>query len=426
MSKVSVTPRLNIRKDTKSERFTLVLQIIYRRRRSVVFTPYKLLPSEFDSRKRTAVPVSRARVHREFIDEVNAYLDSQITEVRNIVTELAQSGEPFSAGRIVDMYKKRYDNRYIDTFLSNHIRELEQQGEHGTAATFRATLTTFRKFEAERRILFGQLDQGVVLQFEKFLIQERLRINTVTFYMCKLRAAYNKAVRQGYAPQGVNPFCNTSFRIEKTPKLAVDDRVLRKVASADFSGRKELALARDLFLFSFYARGMSFVDMAYLKHSDILGDVIRYRRRKTGQLFTVRIVPALQAIIDLYREICWPWVLPVMLCYSAEGMPKPYVFQGETHEEHMDYERILHKRYKYSRSHFLRQLRRVSERLGLEQNLTFNMARHTWASRARKQNIPVAVISEGLGHTSEKTTRIYLDELEAERIHRANEIVTSF
>ena len=54
------------------------------------------------------------------------------------------------------------------------------------------------------------------------------------------------------------------------------------------------------------------------------------------------------------------------------------------------------------------------------------MARHTWASRARREGIPMAVISEALGHTSEKTTRIYLDELEARRIDEANDIVSSF
>lgn len=426
MSKISVKPLLNSRKDTSGERFTLVLQILYKRRRGVIFTPYKLLPAEFDSRKGAAVAVSRSRTHREFIDSVNAYLVRQIEEIGYIVRELEQSGKPFSAGQVVETYKHRCDNRFIDTYLQNLIRELEQQGDHGTAATFRSTLTTFKKFEAGRRYAFDHLDERLVLQLQMFLTQEQLRVNTITFYLCKLRAAYNKAVRQGYAPKEVDPFRNTSFRIEKTRKLAIDDSVLRKVAAADFPGHEELVVARDLFLFSFYTRGMSFVDMAYLRQSDIQGNVIRYRRRKTGQLFNVRIVPPLQEIIDLYREMCSPWVLPVMLHHCPDRSSQPYEFQGETHEKRLEYERILHKRYKNSRSHFLRLLRRVSNRLGLEQNLTFNMARHTWASRARKQNIPIAVISEGLGHTSEKTTRIYLDELEAERIDQANEIVTSF
>ena len=56
--------------------------------------------------------------------------------------------------------------------------------------------------------------------------------------------------------------------------------------------------------------------------------------------------------------------------------------------------------------------------------LTFNVARHSWASLARTRGIPVSIISEGLGHTSEKTTEIYLDELDARELDRANELVT--
>ena len=90
------------------------------------------------------------------------------------------------------------------------------------------------------------------------------------------------------------------------------------------------------------------------------------------------------------------------------------------------HEEELYRRFLYNRSEFLHHLRRLSRLLGLERSLTFNMARHTWASRARRQGIPMAIISEGLGHTSEKTTRIYLDELEARRIDEANDVVTAF
>ena len=114
-----------------------------------------------------------------------------------------------------------------------------------------------------------------------------------------------------------------------------------------------------------------------------------------------------------------------MMYIAADGESLPYRFDGTTSEERYEFECTLHRRYIYARSNYLRMLRRLSTRLGLEQNLTFNMARHTWASRARRKGIPMAVISEGLGHTSEKTTRIYLDDLEAKRLDVANRIVTA-
>lgn len=283
----------------------------------------------------------------------------------------------------------------------------------------------FEKFAAGRRYNFEELNTALVLRFQKFLNMEGLKNNTITFYLCKLRSVYNKAVREGFAPKGCDPFEGIVLRIEKTRKLAVSDAVLRKVAASKFPGKNELAVARDLFLFSFYTRGMSFVDMAYLQRSDVQGDVIRYRRRKTGQLFTIRIIPELRALIDRYRNFCDPWVLPIMFCPISGGEYLPHRFNGTTPEERQEFERVIHRRYKYARSNYLRLLRRLSQRLGLEQNLTFNMARHTWASRAQRKGIPMAVISEGLGHTSEKTTRIYLDELDAKSLDDANRIVTS-
>lgn len=426
MAKTTIQPRLNIRRDTTNDRYTLVLQIVRERKRSVIFTPYKLLPAEFDPMKGAAVPTSRIREHRRFIQDVNNYLRDHIREVEAVIGWLEHQGKPYTATDVVRSFRKRYDNRCVSTYFDTLIGETERTGNHGTASTYRTTLSAFGKFAAGRRYNFGDLDAVVILCFQKSLLLEGLKNNTITFYLSKLRSVYNKAAREGFAPKGYDPFEGIAMRIEKTRKLAVSDAVLRKVAASKFPGRNELAVARDMFLFSFYTRGMSFVDMAYLRQDDIQGDVIRYRRCKTGQLFTIKIVPELQALIDRYRDFCAPWVLPVMLYLSPEGTYLPYRFEGATPEERQEFERELHKRYKYSRSNFLRLLRRLSRQLELEQSLTFNMARHTWASRARRKGIPMAVISEGLGHTSEKTTRIYLEELEAKRLDEANRIVTSF
>lgn len=426
MAKTTIQPRLNIRRDTTNDRYTLILQIVRARRRSVIFTPYKLLPAEFDSVKGVAVPTSRIREHRNFIREVNDYLCSQIQEVKTVIDVLERRGKPYTATDVALSFRKRYDNRCVNTYFNILIGEMEKGQKLGTASTYRTTLMAFERFAAGRRYNFNELNGVTILHFQKFLLNEGLKNNTITFYLTKLRAVYNKAAREGFAPKGTDPFEGISLRIEKTRKLAVSDAVLRKVAASKFPGKNELAVSRDLFLFSFYTRGMSFVDMAYLQQTDIQDNVIRYRRRKTGQLFTIRIIPELQALIDRYRNFCTPWVLPIMMYIAPGGESLPYRFNGTTSEERYEFELTLHRRYIYARSNYLRMLRRLSTRLGLEQNLTFNMARHTWASRARRKGIPMAVISEGLGHTSEKTTRIYLDELEAKRLDDANRVVTAF
>ena len=66
------------------------------------------------------------------------------------------------------------------------------------------------------------------------------------------------------------------------------------------------------------------------------------------------------------------------------------------------------------------QLKRLSQMLGLQQGLSFYAARHSWATLARDCNVPLPVISAGMGHTSERTTRIYLASLENSLIDNAN------
>lgn len=421
----SVRPMLNVRKDTTSDRYTLVIQILRARRRGVVFTPFKLLPEEFDPVKGRAVHNLNIREHRRFVDNVNRYLRHQLHEIDRIVSELEHSGQPFDGRDVAGIFRRRYDNRYVHTVFCRQIEELLRQGRHGTAGTYRSTLVAFGRFAGNRHYQLCELDEPAVMEFRDFLVREGLSVNTVTFYLSKLRAVYNRAVREGVAPRGMDPFGGVAFRTEKTRKLAVDDTVLRRVAGADLP-RGALAVARDLFLFSFYCRGMSFVDMAYLRQENIEGEVIRYRRRKTGQLFTVRIIPPLRAILDRYRDICSPLALPILMVRDGHGGFCPVEFSCADPAEGRRHEEELYRRFLYNRSEFLHHLRRLSRLLGLERNLTFNMARHTWASRARREGIPMSIISEGLGHTSEKTTRIYLDELEARRIDEANDVVTAF
>lgn len=254
----------------------------------------------------------------------------------------------------------------------------------------------------------------MVQDFESHLYASGLQRNTVTFYLRVLRALYNKAVLSGIALGSASPFRSLSFREDKTSKLAVDKSLLRRLCRLEFSPGSELGQARDLFMFSFYARGMSFVDMAYLRYDQLAGDIICYRRHKSGQPLRIRILPELASIIERYRDPASPWVLPILRHSCGESPPQ----SGEA------YGSLLHRRYKCALNRYLSQLERLSCRLGSERRLTFNVARHSWASLARCKGIPLAVISEGLGHTSEKTTRIYLDELDGTLVDRANETVS--
>ena len=378
---MSVRPMLNIRSGSRDGRYTLVIQLIRERRRGVIFTPYRLLPEEFDHLRGKAAATSRRRTHTAFIHEVNVFLEKQKEEVQRILSELQREGKPFTVRDVTQAYHRRYDNRYVHTFFTRQIEELRKEGAQGTANKYNATLIAFEKFVGSRRIHFDNVDENLLLDFEQHLRQIPLQPNTVSFYMSNFRAVYNKAQKRGYVTRGRSPFDAVPIRIEKTRKLAVSTEVI------EFPDSYKLNCARDMFMFSFYCRGMSFVDMAYLQQEDIRDGMIHYRRRKTGQTYSVRIIPEVQSILDRYREACSPWALPVLLEFGADGLLRPLVYNGTTTDERRLFDEKLYLRYKYSLSHYLRFFRDMCKRLDLPVKLSFNVARHSWASLARKQGL---------------------------------------
>ena len=111
------------------------------------------------------------------------------------------------------------------------------------------------------------IDSKMIEGYESYLKQKKLTLNTISFYMRILRAIYNRAVKSGVIADK-KPFNHVFTTMTKTAKRAIPIQTIQKIAQAHITNKNE-ALARDLFLFSFYTRGMSFVDIAYLKKTDL-------------------------------------------------------------------------------------------------------------------------------------------------------------
>ena len=183
-------------------------------------------------------------------------------------------------------------------------------------------------------------------------------------------------------------------------KRAITVKDIRKIEKLDLPRESSLDKARDLFLLSFYLRGMAFVDMAFLKKTDLKCGLVSYNRRKTHKNINIEWMKPMQAIIDKYAEQTKdsPYMLPILTGKEAT----PY----------SAYRKMEHNT-NYN-------LKKIGEMIGLKIPLTTYVARHTWASVALHMNIPVATISEGMGHNSYKTTQIYLESIDVATINEAN------
>lgn len=250
------------------------------------------------------------------------------------------------------------------------------------------------------------IDESFIEGYNMFLQKRGIVRNSISFYMRILRAVYNKAARQHLIErQCGNPFANVYTGIDRTRKRAVNEKIIAKLYRLDLKNSPVLTLARDMFVFSYCTRGMAFVDMAYLCKSNIIGRDICYTRHKTDQQLVVRIEPAVQRIIDRYANPFSKYIFPILKSDDVDA------------KNFMQYQIAL--------NYYNRQLKRLSSMLQLDCCLTSYVARHSWATSARRHNIPLSVISAGMGHTSERTTQIYLSALENNVIDAANRRIIS-
>lgn len=395
----SIKARLNCSRLGKDGMYPLVIQIIHSRVKRELYTPYRLKRTEFESRTEKAIVDGRGKARALAIREINEYLIYIKEELENVQRSLAERGE-YTSGDIIRSYKARNDMDNFFVYADARISVMENAGKHGTAANYRSAVNAFERFIGTRELSINSITKKTIEEFIGCRTKQRSNPNTVCFYVKQLRAIYNKAEEEGYVHSFYNPFHKVRLKGSKTPKRAVSKREISKIAGFQLKGEHpHKELARDLFLFSLYTRGMPFVDMCYLRQENIQGNMLVYRRRKTDQLLQVKIEPELKALLRKYKSSDSCYLLPMLR-------------SNDTYAGYRYVQRRLNKR-----------IRELGDRLGFDFPLTFYVARHTWATLAHEKGIPVSVISEGMGHTSEKTTHIYLASLSHHIIDRANKAV---
>lgn len=249
-------------------------------------------------------------------------------------------------------------------------------------------------------IEMSKLTQNMMMDYEKKMQKQGLAPNSTSFYFRPMRAIYNRAVRDGLVIDR-QPFLNVFMGKCKTKKRAVSSAVLEKIATAQ-PHNYAMERARDFFLFSLYTRGMAFIDVAHLKITDLQNGFLTYRRQKTGQSIRIKWLPQMQDIVNRYPSADGVHLLGIL------DANKPAPLLRQYHSKSVSVNGALN---------------RLAKLLGIDMKLTMYVARHTWASIARELNIPISVISEGMGHDSEKTTQIYLRSIDMGLVDKGNDIV---
>ncbi|MBR6032508.1 MAG: site-specific integrase [Bacteroidaceae bacterium] len=313
--------------------------------------------------------------------------------------------------------KERKKRKGFLAFL-NYEKERQRQNGHISVANNYASaahsFSRFLKTKNKTDVSFEKMTSLLVSDYEAWLQTCGLCRNTTSFYIRALQSVYHKAVRQSLT-EDRQPFCGTYRGVARTIKRAIDASELCQLSTLDIrgalissgnyeSGRRldnmqhQLEFARDIFIFCFCARGLTFVDLAHMRKSSISGSLLAYVRRKTKQRIEVQMEPMMQAVIDRYPSDT-DYLLPIL-----------------TKTDNME---AVYQQYRYALGRYNARLEMLGMMLG-GLKLTSYVSRHSWASAARQQNVPLSIISQSMGHDSEKTTEIYLKSLECNVINKTN------
>ena len=312
------------------------------------------------------------------------------------------------------MTRNKKTSESLFQFMNLLIALLLKNGQYRTMQHYKATLNSYMRFRDGKDIAFKEIDAQEMQSYEAYLKNvAKVCANTSSFYLRILRATYNKAVEKGYTTQQ-NPFKNVYTGIAKTRKRAIPTESISSIKRLDptkgLTPKQELA--RDTFLMCFYLRGISFIDLAHLRKSDLKDGYISYIRSKTGQRLSIRWEKGMQDIVDKYQTqtASSPYLFPFLADSNTNCK------NGTIQDKRLDELRLYHN----AESRIAYHLKKLGAKIGINGKLTLYVARHSWATVARDKNISISIISEALGHNSETTTQIYLRSIQSSEVDEAN------
>lgn len=384
----------------------IALQFIVKQKRKVITLGLNCKPeqwSEETSRIKNGVRNSKRN---------NKTLDFFEDRADEILADFQENGLPFHFETFKARFETSDDFMTVLVFYDLILQEYEDAGKVNTRNVYKTSKNRIQSFVGNRDILFSEINYSFLKEFESFLFSEGCSGGGVHHHMRSLRAIFNEAIKRGITKQQFYPF-STQFNKRgyslsqlksKAAPRALSESDFKKLKEFDYTEYPLYANSFHYFMFSYYARGMNFVDMAKLKWVDLYGDRITYSRSKTSGGFSIKISTALKEILSKFPYGKQEYVFPIL----------SKVHESEVQKSH----RIKKCLKKYNSD-----LHEIAKIQKINVKVTSYVARHTYASNLKRKGISTELISEGLGHSELSTTKAYLDKFSLEELDNIDQML---
>lgn len=377
---------------------TLYFQIIHKRVARTVFTDCRVFTSEWNNVS-SSVITRGTEERKAYLEMVASKLKWSLERFTKIIAEKDKEKADYTVDDIVSEYNRQPECPTLFNFIRSMITKKTAAKRDGTAKTYSDSLVSFSSFRNGKDITFDDLNEDIINQYEAWMKNKGLKRNSSSCYLRTFKTLYLKAVELELT-EDRDIFRHVFTGFATTTKRAISIDAIKAIRKLNLENNPALAFARDMFMLSLYLQGMSFVDIAYLKKSNIRNGQLQYSRKKTGQTLTVSWEKPMQEIVDAYSHLTkdTPYLLPVIT--TQDGTER--------------------KQYEKAEHNVNRNLKKIGEMAGLHIPLTTYVARHSWASIMRDMGNDITVVGKGLGHSDIKTTQIYLSTIDNSTVMKAN------
>jgi integrase/recombinase XerD len=295
----------------------------------------------------------------------------------------------------------------FQVFADKIIQQMMEVKRTGNAIVYQTAVNRLIAF-CGRDISFEEVNYTLLDQFSYHLLTSGLKQNSVSNYFRSIRAIFNKAIKLKLIDRSFYPFHDISIKSEKTAKRAISRSDIIKLINLDLEEHSASWFALNYFLLSYYFIGISFTDLAYLKPENIVDGRLIYTRRKTHKIYSIRIFPEAEKLLFMFSSSNNRYLLPIL----NENIPEDTIIA----------KRFIQQWIKNTN----KQLKRLSENLKIIGTVTTYVARHTFASSAKRLGYSNELIAEALGHQfGNRITNIYLDDFDKDVVDFMHQQVIS-
>ncbi|MBK8656752.1 MAG: site-specific integrase [Haliscomenobacter sp.] len=381
-------------KKHRDETYPIVLKVTHNRARRYFKTGIHCQPIDWDKdtcRLKKSFPRSK---------EINDRLTKFEQKAKKLIEKFQFEDRPFTFQEFELEFLQKNDKALLGSYFEEWIDKFRKEEHIGSANVYAETLSSLRKFrKGVDSLKLQNIDHKFLTDFEHFLRTEsKMQDTSISIRMRTLKAVFNKAIKEGIVKREFYPF--DKYKLSEhlntaTSKRAISKAHIEKIAALSLTPDTGLWFARDIFLFSYYTRGINFADIAYLKAENLQdGHLLSYFRKKTKKQFIIQLHEKAIEILKSYQQ--------------HKKRSGDYFFPVFDDQIHRNEVQKTHRR-KTVNKEVNKNLKIIAEMIGLEGiKLTTYVSRHTYANVLKQSGTSISMISEAMGHQTEKTTQIYL------------------